>query len=252
MTRVRRLLPQHDAELERLADGERALLAEVWLSRAASERRVSDAFAIVAGDLALLGAPVEVTALARRAVDDELYHQDLALLVASRCAGRDLAPPPRLALVVPAHPGASERLTATLHVLGHCAMNETFASAYLEASLALARAPLARAAVQALLSDEIDHARIGWAHLASLSEAERHELAPWLPSLLAANLAMWRAIPRPGAEAQALAQHGLVPADSVESALFGAVRHVILPGFARFGLRLPALRPSPVASCRPD
>jgi hypothetical protein len=252
MTRTRRPLPEDDAELERLSDGERSLLAQVWLSRAASERRVSDAFAVITGDLALLGAPGEVTALARRAVDDELHHHDLALHVAARCAGRDLTPPPPLALVVPAHPGASARLTATLHVLGHCAMNETFASAYLEASLELARAPLARAAVQTLLSDEIDHSRIGWAHLASLTEAERHELAPWLPSLLAANLAMWRAIPRPGAEAHGLVRHGLVPADTVERALFGAVRDVILPGFARFGLRLPALQPSPVAVCQPD
>ena len=94
--------------------------------------------------------------------------------------------------------------------------------------------------------------QIGWAHLASLTEAERRELAPWLPSLLATNLAMWRAIPRPGAEASALAPHGLVPADAVERALFGAVRDVILPGFARFGLRLPALQPSPVAVCRPE
>ena len=34
----------------------------------------------------------------------------------------------------------------TRHVLGHCAMNETFASAFLEASLAFTMAPLARVA----------------------------------------------------------------------------------------------------------
>jgi hypothetical protein len=246
---TRHPLPDRDTELDELSEAERALLAALWLSRAASERRVADAFAVIAGDLAALGADTELTLLARRAVDDEHRHAELARIVASRCAGRELEAPAPLALVVPEHPGASERLTATLHVLGHCAMNETFASAYLEASLGLARAPLARAAAQALLSDEIDHARIGWAHLASLTETERRELAPWLPSLLASNLAMWRAIPRPGPEARSLARHGMVPGEAVERALFGAVRELIVPGFGRFGFELPKLQPLRLASC---
>ena len=248
--RTRPALPEHDAELDALTDPERALLAGLWLSRAASERRVADAFSVVAAALVTLRAPSELTALARRAVDDEHRHAELARFVASRCAGRELEPPPRLALVVPEHVGASERLTATLHVLGHCALNETFASAYLETSLKLSQAPLARAAVRSLLCDEIDHARIGWAHLASLTEAERRELTPWLPALLTSNLAMWRVIPRPGPEASALARHGMVPADSVERALFTAVEELIVPGFARFRLELPRLQPAHVASCQ--
>jgi len=233
---TRRPLPERDAEVGQLSDAQRATLAELWLTRAASERRVADAFGVIAGDLVSLDAPPDVTALARRAVDDEHRHAELARLVASRYAGRELEPPPRLALVVPEHPGASPRLAWSLHVVGHAVMNETFASAYLEASLGLARAPLARAALQALLADEIDHARIGWAHLASLDGADRRALVPWLPSLLASNLAMWRAIRRPGPEALGLARHGVLSSAAVERALTGAVRELIVPGLARFGL----------------
>jgi len=234
---TRRPLPDSDPEIERLSDAERAALAELWHARAASERRVADAFAVVAADLTSLGAPPTLTALARRAVDDEHRHAELARLVASRYAGRELEPPALLPLVVPEHPGASPRLAWTLHVIGHAAMNETLASAYLEASLAQARAPLARAAVQALLSDEIDHARIGWAHVASLDEAERHEVAPFLPALLASNLAMWRAIPRPSPGDGELSRHGVLSGDEVEDALGVAVRELIVPGLARFGFQ---------------
>lgn len=233
---TRRPLPENDAEIERLSAAHRTVLAELWLARAASERRVADAFTVVASDLASLAAPAELTVLARRAVDDEHRHAELARLVASRYAGRELEPPARLPLVVPEHPGASPRLAWTLHVIGHAAMNETFASAYLEASLALARAPLARAAIQALLSDEIDHARIGWAHVASLRDAERREVAPFIPSLLASNLAMWRAIPRPSLDGDELSRHGMLSGDGVERALTTAVRELILPGLARLGL----------------
>jgi hypothetical protein len=192
-----RPLPETDADIEALEDGQRAELTEVWLGRAASERRVADAFEVVRDALAALRAPDEVVKLATRAVDDEYRHEELSRVVASRFAGRELEPPPRLALVVPEHTGADGELLHTLHVIGHCAMNETFASAFLETSLAFAKAPLARAAVQELLSDEIDHARLGWAHLGSLDAKRRTEVAPWLLPMVRANLKMWRDTPRP-------------------------------------------------------
>jgi hypothetical protein len=147
-----------------------------------------------------------------------------------------------LTLIVPEHRGAPARLVPSLHILGHCAMNETFASAFLEASLGLARAPLARAALRELLSDEIDHARIGWAHLGELSARERDELTPWLDSLVHANLKMWRTAPRPYTNDPALHRHGAPPAEAVERALLGAVRELVIPGLAHFGLPTRALQ----------
>jgi hypothetical protein len=235
-------LPLEDAEVDALSDAQRSELAEVWLGRCASERRVADAFEVVKSALVELRAGEELVALATRAVDDEYRHEELSLRVASRFAGRELEVPPRLALVVPEHPGASDELVCTLHVLGHCAMNETFASVFLETSLELAKAPLARAAVQELLSDEIDHARLGWAHLATLGEAERKAVVPWLLPMARANLGMWRDTRRAYSDDASIHRHGAPPAGAVEAALVGAVTDLVIPGLERFALPTAPLR----------
>lgn len=237
-----RPLPDVDPELDELDDAQRAELVSVWLGRTASERRVADAFEVVRDALIALGAGGELVALATRAVDDEYRHEELSRRVASRFAGRELEPPPRLSLVVPEHPGADGALLHTLHVLGHCAMNETFASAFLETSLAFAKAPLARSAVQELLSDEIDHARLGFALLAGLDEAKRRAVEPWLLPMVRANLKMWRDTPRPYPIDPIVHRHGAPPADAVETALRGAISDLMLPGFERFGFATEPLR----------
>lgn len=129
-----RPLPE-DETIARLSPMQRRTLTEVWLGRAASERRVSDSFVVVRGALASLDAPAELVELAMRAVDDEMRHAELSRLVASRYAGEPLAHPPRLVLSIPRHAGASERIRHVLHVVGQCAFNETIASAFLEAAL---------------------------------------------------------------------------------------------------------------------
>jgi hypothetical protein len=169
------------------------------------------------------------------AIDHELRHAEICRVVASRYADRELSFTP-LDLNVPKHAGASEDLRHPLSIVGQCAFNETTASAFLEASHAAAKAPLAHAAVRELLSDEIDHARIGWAHFASLAPAERSEVAPWLLSMVRANLQMWRSAPRPYPSAPALHRHGAPPAGAVEDALLGAVRDLIIPGLEHFGV----------------
>jgi hypothetical protein len=216
---------------------------------------VAEAFELIAAHLHVHSRNPDLVVLSRRAVDDELRHAELALSVASRFAGRELEPPPALALVVPAHPGVPSRMVATLHVLGHCAMNETFASAFLEAALRDCAAPLARAATRALLSDEIDHARIGWAFLAELNQVERRALTPHLPALVAANLKMWRTAARDSPSEPLLARHGAPSAEVVEAALLDALRDLILPGLAAFELPTEALArwvaagaPTPAAS----
>ena len=238
-----RPLPERDPALEALTDEQRAQLVAVWIGRAASERRVADAFETIHGALQSARTDSSLRGLAARAVDDELRHAELCRVVASRYAGRELDPPAPLTLVVPAHRGAPARLVATLHVLGHCAMNETFASAFLEASFAYADADaaLARAALREILSDEIDHARIGWAHLAQLGDHQRAEVAPWIGSLVYANLKMWRDTPRASVTHPMLQRHGAPGAQVIESALIGAVRELILPGLARFRLSTPSL-----------
>ncbi len=225
-----------DATLDDLSPTQRLVLADVWRGRAASERRVSESFTVVRDALVSLDAPRDLVDLATRAIDDEMRHAELSRMVASRCALQEIDHPPRLVLELPLHAGASERLRHILHVVGQCAFNETIASAFLEAAIAEATAPLARAALRELLSDEIDHARIGWALLASLDATTRAEVERWLPPMAIANLRMWRDAHRTYADDASLAAHGAPSVASVERALLLAFRDLILPGFAHLGM----------------
>ncbi|HWA70728.1 MAG TPA: ferritin-like domain-containing protein [Polyangiaceae bacterium] len=237
-----RPLPEFDPEIEALTRDQRAELVAVWLGRSASERRVADAFLVVRQALVDAGSAESLIGLATRAIDDEYRHAELARVVAERFAGKPLHPPAKLALDVPQHPGASPELLRLLHVLGHCALNETFASAFLEATLSLTTAPLARAAVRELLADEVDHARIGWGQLASLNVANRRALVPWLVPLVRGNLSMWRSSPRPYPKDSALHRHGAPPAELIERTLVDAIEKLVIPGFEYFGLPCEDLR----------
>ena len=171
-----RPLPEDDS-IGELSPLHRCMLADIWLGRAASERRVADSFVVVRDALVSLGAVDELVGLATRAIDDEMRHAELSRVVASRYAREPLAHPPRLAPAIPLHAGASERLCHVLHVTGQCAFNETIASTFLEAALVEATAPLARAALRELLSDEIDHAR-GPGSMPERPQAERSAKRP--------------------------------------------------------------------------
>lgn len=237
---TRRPLP--DEDLAALPHATRETLAGVWWSQAATEARVASSFAIVRDALDARGADPGLIDVSARAVDDEMRHATLCLDVAERYAGRALAPPDDLPFAHPAHPDASEDLRRALHVIGQCALNETFAAAYLEASLAGAERPLARAALSELLSDEVDHARIGWAFASTLDDATRAELGGWILPLAIGNLRMWRQLALPDDPKGELVAHGVPSKETVAGALREAVEALVIPGFARFGFDVEGLR----------
>ena len=231
-----RPLPERDDAIERLRADEREALVDIWLGRAATERRVADSFVVIRDALRALGVSGDALRLAERASDDELRHAEICRYVASRFNGAELPPPAELPLVVPRLEGATPELRHTLHVVGQCSLNETTASAFLEACLLAARAELAQAALRELLSDEIDHARIGWIHLASVRAEVRARVGRLLLPMAQANLKMWRSYPRAYGESETLAAHGAPSASVIEDALVGAMRDLVIPGFAMLGI----------------
>lgn len=230
-----------DPTVEALPAADRAELATHWLQRGASELRVGESFAVIRDALAE-HASDHLAALAARAVDDEARHAQLSRVVASRYAGVELAPLPRLPHSVPAHASAPPALRRSLWVVGQCCLNETIATAVLEASFAATRAPLARAALRELLADEVDHARIGWAHLAELDAGVRDSLGPWLLPLTRANVRMWRTTPRDYPSRPELVEHGALTRELLEGAIQAALRDLVIPGFTRLELQTEPLR----------
>ncbi|MGZ3474916.1 MAG: hypothetical protein ACXWUG_11930 [Polyangiales bacterium] len=235
-----RPLPEHDSKSDGLDEQERAAVVASWLGRSAAERRAADVFEVIVGAARELDLAPELRAIAERAIDDELRHAELCRVVAEAYAGVPTAAPERLTLDVPKHEGASPELRRTIWIVQQCALNETTASAFLEACVEQAQAPIARSALRELLSDEIDHARLGWGHLASLSSAKKAEIAPWIVRIVAANVREWRK-PGPHRPSERVAEHGLISPESVKRAVDDAQRTLVSPGFAHVGFEVSAL-----------
>lgn len=239
---TQRPLPDDDPSIDRLTVRERARLAETWLVRAAMERRVADSFAVIAGALQRRGAPPDLVAIAERAIDDEHRHTELSRLVASRFAGRELAMPKRLLLEVPAHKGATPELRDTLHVVGQCVLNETTASAFLETCLAHATGSLAKSALRELLSDEVEHGRMGWTYLASTDLETRREVGRWILPMAFLNLRTWKnESPHDPDHREVYTAHGAPPARILHDALTDALVTLILPGLSALQVPTAAL-----------
>ena len=232
---TRKPLPIDDPTIAALTVAERRVAVAVWHGRAEAELRASGSFEHVAGELEGAAAPAELIALARRAVADELRHAAICWRVACAFAGATLPAPRRLPVQIPALAGASEPLRRILHVIGMSCLNETTGSAFLEVCRDGARGPLVCTALHELLTDEIDHARLGWAFVATLDARTRAEVGGWIPKLIAANLAMWRQRPhRPITDA--LVAQGCPRWDDVDAAVVAAIDDLLKPGFALVGL----------------
>ncbi len=238
---TKRPLGDATAELEALPIARRETLARIWFTQAATEARVADSFGVVHRSLVALGADRGLCSIAERAVDDEHRHAALCLEMARRYANNpDLPPPPELPFEHPQHLSASDDAERRmLWVLGQCAFNETFASAYLSLSRDVAESPLAKAAISELLSDEIDHARIGWAYLETCSPTQRQQLSRWVHALAVSNLREWRLL-QLNRDVE-LSPFGVPEAGAIEEALLDVLAEVIVPGLERSGVMSPAL-----------
>jgi hypothetical protein len=240
---VTRPLPERDESIEALPAEQRAVLAGMWQRRAVSELAAGVAFAVVERELVELRAEPAVLELARKAVADEPRHSALCRHLAEAYGGAPVAPPESPPVEVPRHDGADPDLRRHLHVVAMCCINETIACAFVEACLAEAQGPLVRAIHREHLADEIDHARIGWAHLASprVDAPVRQAVSQWLPRLLEANLRHWEErlalLPRDGVPG-----HALPPVAALVAAARDAVDTLILPGFEHVGIDTAAAR----------
>ena len=230
-----RPLPEDDETIGALSDVEREACVLQWIGRAMAERRASEAFVVIVDDLREMKADPALIELAERAIDDELRHAELCRVVACRYAGRELEAPKRTPLEVPAHAGAPATLKPILHVIGQCAINETTATAFLEACLTRAKGALVRGALRELLSDDIDHARIGWALLASSPPSLKQAVTPWIVPLLQGNLRVWRR-PGPPRPSAIMSEHGALSDVEIEAAVIEAMGALIAPGLRRIGV----------------
>ncbi len=219
-----------DASIEQLAEEQRLQLAALWQMRADSERSVGSVFTQLVADLTETGAHPEVIALARRAMADEQRHARVCAELAAAYRGDDVREASPLSVRLPDY-GEPQRMRAALHAVNLCCIGETIATAFVEACHAdCASWAELRELHGRHLADEIHHARVGWAHLASLSLDERRHIATHLPELMRAQVRTWEErialLPEHG-----IAGHGYPPRAALIAVVYAAIRDVVLPGF---------------------
>jgi hypothetical protein len=227
-----------DAALRALSWDARRQLGELWRSRAHNELVTSAVFAQLHAELRLFGAAEEVLTLAARAVDDEAFHSELCRLTAELYLGEPVAISAPSPAPPPAFPVCSPRVQRALFAALHSAVNETLAVTYLSACLADAQSEAPRRVLKQLLSDEVRHARIGWAVLASprLSSQDRDAIASFMPALLDLCVGTWLADNEAEYPDELATGHGCITHTSIARTIDAALDDVILPGLEHVGI----------------
>lgn len=212
----------------------RRSLGAWWLARARAELDASGQFEIMARRLEQRAAPVEIVSMARRAVGEELRHSELCLELAASYLGEAA---PALSPNKPDEPSfgvAAQELTTTLHVVLSSCISESIATAFLRVCLAQAESASVRSALRSILEDEIGHARLGWAYLATLAEEEKREVGRAIPALIRTGRDAWLATETPPDRPRG---HGSLSRADLESVVSDAIANLVMPGFAHLGIR---------------
>lgn len=237
---ARREIPWSELGVSMLSPEARAIVGRDWLSRMKSEHLAVSAFSTIACELAEVGCEPIVLEMITRAAVDEVRHTDVCKRLAEGFLGRE-AVPQRLKGVpkIPRHEHSSTTDRALLHVVEMCCFNETFTGIYLGEMLERTTDVAARAAIESLLEDEVDHGRVGWAHLSACCRegfgAATVERA--LPTLMQRSVGPVIAAANQGHPRDArLEAHGWLSASDGATIYRQALADVVFPGLEAVGV----------------
>jgi hypothetical protein len=217
-----------------LGSAARHVLGTLWARRAEGELHAAATFSGLYRDCQVFGVDAGITQLCERAVEDERFHGELSLLVAEHYCGAPLASPVPVASALRFESCAAE-VAPALRFLLQAALSETIAVVYLRQCHREATSRLVRAAVRELLHDEIDHARLGWAYVATAVSrpAVRGSLCRELASMLAVVSDAWA---KPHSPGEYPLGHGVLSELHTRALTEEAIQSIVLPGLARFGI----------------
>jgi hypothetical protein len=223
-----------DGAIDALGADERRRASGVWSKRVTAELEAAAAFELLARRFQCHGAPPAFVAELRRAADDEARHAEVCARVAERYGGQAVtrpdvvAPEPRFGVAGP------ELSTVLQLVLTSC-LSEGVACVFLRECLAEATVPVAHAAFRQLLSDEVRHARIGWAYLASgrLGPELKRELGRAVPALVATCRTAWLSTSGAG---ELPPGHGRIDSEALAIIVESTLSELVMPGFRHVGI----------------
>ena len=238
-------IPWESLDADALPAAGRKIVGDTWLERMKQEHLAVGAFSLLAQELAQDGCDETVLSLVTRAANDEVRHTEVCRRMAVALLGKDAVPARVRGLPkVPVHAGASPEVRVLLHLVEMCCLSETLTGVYFTEMLARARQPAARAVLESLLQDEIDHGRVGWAYLAWRARDERLQgLTEALPAMLDRTVGRaLRSAERSPEDDGRMESYGWLARTAAMAALRRALRDVIVPGFETLGVDLSASR----------
>jgi hypothetical protein len=158
----------------------RAMLADMWRDRMINEHRSVGIFSMYSLDLLGAGAPAEVLSLACRAALDEVRHAELFARLTSLYSGKPETPPPGIP-PMPDDIDVPLRLQVAREAMHLSVAAETYSAVSLAELHARAIDPAVKGALAVVISDEIHHARMGWAFVRSLlADDADHRVRDWI------------------------------------------------------------------------
>ncbi len=224
-----------------LTEAERREIGAMWAFRAAGEHETAAHYENLARRLRAHGAAPETVARVAAAARDELRHRDRCAAMAGRAG---TSPPPvsqaRLRCIAPHDLGEPARLCYEM-IAFYC-VTESINATLLLRSWSRARDAATRTTLHALLTDEVQHSRIGWGDLAA-EGAFKEEIAPRVPLMLAAAVHEEPFLAEPAPmESPALVAHGLLSQRERRRVFLEAMHDVVLPGLEHCRVETTAAR----------
>lgn len=221
-----------------LSPERRAQVAADWWFRHHAEREATLRFTRLADELARVGAVEVVLTMAREACQDEARHADQCAALA---ATYDPADP--WAGHIPEAPAIGprdlpQRQRVLYEIVAMCCVTESINAALLTEILRVSTDDRVRRTTRDILKDEVQHARLGWAHLAA--EVERQQdtafLGPRLVPMLRDSISENLISPDAPTAGVSLEAHGLLSQAHRRAIFASTTQHVILPGLAHHGV----------------
>lgn len=227
----------NDAARSALSSAERLLIARHWQGRARSESIAAVRFASLLNDVARLGTSPGVLELLAFAVGEEWRHTRACAELAAFYAGREVRLPTEADDRSPTYPDRPNEISVALRLLGTSCISEMVAATWLQECLEGTTVPCVRARLRELLKDDVRHARIGWAHLATRTLSgldNQRDLGPGLAEVFDKYATPWlyaEDFPDEG-----FPTHGLPSLKTTREVTFSTVRDLILPGLEEVGI----------------
>ena len=226
-----------------LSPEERMRIAETWNFRYDAERTAILRFERLTRALRKTEAAPQVIELAHQAVEDEKRHAILCKEIALEFGFPYGKTDTEVEALPLAPPNFTRRDAVLYEVVAFCCITETINTTMLVDTLEFAKDARIRDAVRTILRDEINHSRLGWAHLTHETALGRGGFFPDTLLGMFSQIGIEEILERTGTrETNALAYYGELNDERRISLFRGAVYELVLPGLESAGVDTQDLR----------